>query len=60
MKYTESYDVVFYDEYGMEIERMNFPTYEEAEIYCMERDYIEVAEEGVILTMEIKRHIDKV
>ena len=60
MTYVESWDVVFYDEYGTEIDRVNFPTYEDAEIYCMERDYVEVQDDGLILNMDIKRHIYKV
>lgn len=60
MTYVESWDVVLYDEYGTEIDRINFPTYDAAEIYCMERDYVEVQEDGLILNMDIKRHIDKI
>ncbi len=59
-RYTETWDVVFLTEDGNVHDKMNFPTYEDAEIYCMERDYVEVQEDGMILYLDIKPHYERV
>lgn len=59
-RYIESWDVVFLTEDGGVHDKMNFQTYEDAEIYCMERDWTEVSDDGLILYLDIKRKREKV
>lgn len=59
-RYIESWDVIFLTEDGNVHDKMNFTTYEDAEIYCMERDWTEVSEDGLILYLDIKRKCEKV
>ena len=53
--YYEEYFVVFFDEDGDIFDTVEFPTYEDAENYCMERDWTEVREGGIILYLDVKK-----
>ena len=59
-RYYEKNYVVFLDENGDVYESVDFPTYKDAETYCMERDWTEIREGGLILYLDIRRRYEKV